>query len=60
MLARPSFGITAVFYLFFTSAVVLLAANPGLKAKSSWIAVDYGSVLAPAAYGTCDITSLSR
>lgn len=59
MLSTPSFEITAVFYLFFTSAVVLLAAKPGLKAKSSWIAVDYGSVLAPAAYGTCDIANLS-
>lgn len=59
MLPSPSFGIAAIFYLFFAIAIVLLAVKPGLEAGSIWIPLGYGAVLGLAAYGTYDITNLS-
>jgi uncharacterized membrane protein len=59
MLPQPNLAIAAVFYIFFTVAVVILAVMPGLSTDSIGRALLYGAVLGLAAYGTYDITNLS-
>lgn len=59
MLASPALGIAAIFYLFFTAAVVALAVLPAVSATSLGTALAYGAILGLAAYGTYDITNLA-
>jgi uncharacterized membrane protein len=59
MLASPALGIAAIFYLFFTAAVVVLAVLPAVSAASIGTALAYGAILGLAAYGTYDITNLA-
>jgi uncharacterized membrane protein len=59
MLPQPSLGIAALFYLFFTAAVVILAVLPAFANASLTTALIYGAVIGLAAYGTYDITNLS-
>lgn len=59
MLPQPNLGIAAIFYLFFTVAVVMLAVMPALGTASLGRALLFGAVLGLAAYGTYDITNLS-
>lgn len=59
MLPSPNFAIAAVFYLFFSGAIVVLAVRPAVDYGSLWTAVGYGAVLGLAAYGTYDMTNLS-
>jgi uncharacterized membrane protein len=59
MLPQPNLVIAAVFYIFFTLAVVVLAVMPALSMESIGRALVYGAVLGLAAYGTYDITNLS-
>jgi len=55
----PNLGIAALFYLFFTAAIVVLAVLPGLSGGSIGTTLLYGAILGLAAYGTYDITNLS-
>jgi uncharacterized membrane protein len=59
MLPQPNLAIAAIFYLFFTVAVVMLAVMPALGTGSLLRALLFGAVLGLAAYGTYDITNLS-
>ena len=59
MLPQPNLAIAAVFYIFFTVAVVVLAVMPALSAESIGKALLFGAILGLAAYGTYDITNLS-
>ncbi|MGA1801167.1 DUF2177 family protein [Rhizobium sp. HT1-10] len=59
MLPQPNLGIAAIFYLFFTVAVVMLAVMPAVGGGTLGRALVYGAVLGLAAYGTYDITNLS-
>lgn len=59
MLPQPNLGIAALFYLFFTIAVVVLAVMPALTSASLAKALLCGAILGLAAYGTYDITNLS-
>ena len=59
MLPQPNLGIAAIFYLFFTIAVVMLAVMPALSSASFARSLLFGAVLGLAAYGTYDITNLS-
>ena len=59
MLPVPNLGIAALFYLFFTAAIVVLAVLPGLSGGSIGTTLLYGAILGLAAYGTYDITNLS-
>lgn len=59
MLPSPNFAVAALFYLFFTAAVVVLAVLPALATGSIATAFLYGAILGLAAYGTYDITNLA-
>lgn len=59
MLPSPNLVVAAIFYLFFTVAIVVLAVRPGLDARSIWMAAGHAAVLGLAAYGTYDMTNLS-
>ena len=59
MLPQPNLGIAAIFYPFFTVAVVMLAVMPAVGGGTLGRALVYGAVLGLAAYGTYDITNLS-
>lgn len=59
MLPQPNLAIAAIFYLFFTVAVVMLAVVPAVGGGALGRALLFGAVLGLAAYGTYDITNLS-
>ena len=59
MRENVNFGIAAIFYLFFSAAIVYLASNVGFKAGSATTALIAGAVLGLAAYGTYDITNMA-
>ncbi|RUM26427.1 DUF2177 family protein [Rhizobium vallis] len=59
MLPSPNLALAALFYLFFTAAVVVLAVLPALSAGSITTALVHGAILGLAAYGTYDITNLA-
>lgn len=59
MLPQPNLGIAALFYVFFTVAVVILVVMPALASASLLKALLLGAILGLAAYGTYDITNLS-
>ena len=59
MRENVNFGIAALFYLFFSAAIVYLASYNGFKANSATIALIAGAVLGLAAYGTYDITNMA-
>lgn len=56
---QVNFGIAALFYLFFSAAVVYLASMSGFRANSASVALIAGAVLGLAAYGTYDITNMA-
>lgn len=49
----------ALFYLVYVAGVVVLAAQPGVKAQSVLAACTYGAVLGLVAYATYDLTNLA-
>lgn len=59
MLPQPNLAIAAIFYLFFTAAIIVLAVLPALTAGSLVTALIYGAILGLAAYGTYDVTNLA-
>ena len=59
ILPSPNLALAALFYLFFTAAVVVLAVLPALSAGSITTALVHGAILGLAAYGTYDITNLA-
>lgn len=59
MSPEPNFMVAALFYLFYTAAVVILAIYPATAAQSVLTALGLGAVLGFAAYGTYDFTNLA-
>lgn len=59
MAPNPNFAVAALFYVFYTMAVVILASNPAFAAGSIMTAIGLGAVLGFAAYGTYDFTNLA-
>lgn len=59
MAPNPNFAVAALFYIFYTAAVVILAANPAAASQSVMTAIGLGAVLGFAAYGTYDFTNLA-
>jgi uncharacterized membrane protein len=59
MLPSPNLTVAALFYLFFTAAVVVLAVLPALSAGSITTGLLHGAILGLAAYGTYDLTNLA-
>lgn len=59
MRENVNFGIAALFYLFFSAAIIYLASMNGVRANSATIALISGAVLGLAAYGTYDITNMA-
>lgn len=57
MAENPNFAIAAVFYLFYTLAVVVLAVVPGHESQSLTKALLFGAMFGAAAYGTYDFTN---
>lgn len=56
---QVNFGIAALFYIFFSAAVVYLASMSGFRGNSAGLALIAGAVLGLAAYGTYDITNMA-
>ena len=54
-----NFSIAALFYIFFTAAIVYLASMNGFRENSAVIALISGAVLGLAANGTYDITNMA-
>ena len=59
LLDSPRIGIAALFYIFYSAAVVILAVTPANAQENGLLAFGLGAVLGAAAYGTYDITNLS-
>ena len=59
MAPNPNFWVAALFYIFYTVAVVILATNPASASQSLMTAIGLGAVLGFAAYGTYDFTNLA-
>ena len=59
MAPNPNFWVAALFYIFYTVAVVILATNPASASQSLTTAIGLGAVLGFAAYGTYDFTNLA-
>lgn len=55
----PNLMVAALFYLFYSMAVVILASAPAALAGSTVRSLFLGAVLGLAAYGTYDITNLA-
>jgi len=49
----------ALFYIVYVAGVVVLAAQPGVKAQSVLAACAYGAMLGLVAYATYDLTNLA-
>ena len=59
MLASPRLSIAALFYVFYSAAVVILASAPAVRSGSLPDALLLGAILGLVAYGTYDITNLA-
>jgi uncharacterized membrane protein len=56
---RINLAAAALFYLVYVAGVVVLAAQPGVKAQSVLTACAYGATLGLVAYATYDLTNLA-
>lgn len=59
LLDDPNLPVAALFYLFYSAAVVVLAVVPALNQQNWLLALGLGALLGAAAYGTYDITNLA-
>ena len=54
-----NFSVAALFYVFYSAAIVYLASSHGMRESSAGSALLAGLILGLAAYGTYDITNLA-